>query len=138
LCIEGDTLWITLREGHSVWRMSLADGVLHHVAGTGVAGYSGDGGPALQATFNGPKGIAVGSGGQAYVADSENDAIRRIDLATGKISTVAGGGAQEQLAADDGGVESNQRLNRPHGVCVGPGDEVFVGDTLSHRVRRIR
>ena len=65
LSIAGNTLWIALREGNSVWRLDLQSGLLRHVAGTGKTGYSGDGkdnagGEALTATFNGPKGIAVG------------------------------------------------------------------------------
>src|SRR5262245_44185364 len=59
LFIDGDNLWIALREGNSIWRMRLDDGILHHVAGTGTAGFSGDGGPALEARLSGPKGIAV-------------------------------------------------------------------------------
>ena len=90
LFIDGDTLWIALREGHSVWRMELVDGILHHVAGTGQAGYSGDGGPAIEAKFNGPKGIAVESNREVFVTDSGNNVIRRIDLRSGLIATVAG------------------------------------------------
>ena len=80
LFMDGDTLWIALREGHSIWRMELADGILHRVAGTGQAGYAGDGGPAMEARFNGPKGIAVLSNREVFVADSGNNVIRRIDL----------------------------------------------------------
>ena len=60
LFVDGDTLWIALREGHSVWRMDLRDGILKHFAGTGEKGFGGDGNTARKAMFNGPKGIAVG------------------------------------------------------------------------------
>src|SRR5205814_10103794 len=86
----GDTLWIALREGHAVWRMDLATGVLKHIAGTGKRGFTGDGGPALEATFDGPKGIAIGPDQCVYVADTENHAIRKIDLRSEKITTIAG------------------------------------------------
>ena len=125
LFIDGDTMWIALREGHSIWRMKLADGILHHVAGTGEAGLAGDGGPATQAKFNGPKGIAVGPDGNVFVADTENHAIRMIDLRTGLISTIG------PLASD-----ANAKLNRPHGVCIAADGTVFAGDTLNHRVVR--
>jgi streptogramin lyase len=138
LYIHGNTLWIALREGHSIWRMDLADGILHHVAGTGQAGFTGDGGPAASATFNGPKGIALGADGNLVVADTENHAIRTINLKTGTIATIAGGGPNSEGGEGDGGAASAARLNRPHGVCVGPDGAVYVGDTLNHRVRRIR
>ncbi|MEX2027206.1 MAG: hypothetical protein WEH44_07890, partial [Pirellulaceae bacterium] len=83
LFIEGGTLWIALREGHSVWRIDLKSGILSHVAGSGKKGFTGDGGPAKDATFDGPKGIALGPDGNVYVMDTENHAARRIDLNTG-------------------------------------------------------
>ena len=126
LFVDGSTLWIALREGHSVWRMDLSDGVLRHVAGSGKKGYSGDGGPATNAAFNGPKGIAVGPDGNVFVADTENNAIRRIDVKSGIITTVAGGRA------------TKSQLNRPHGVCVAADGSLFIGDTLNHRVWRAR
>jgi DNA-binding beta-propeller fold protein YncE len=123
LFVEGTTLWIALREGHSVWQLNLVDGKLHHVAGIGQAGYAGDGGPAIEAKFNGPKGIAVTRDGKVFVADTENNVIRRIDMRSGTIATV-----------DD----KDTDLNRPHGVCVAPDGTLFIGDTLNHRIWRVR
>jgi streptogramin lyase len=123
LFVEGDTLWIALREGHSIWRLNLLDGKLRHAAGIGQAGFAGDGGPATKARFNGPKGIAVAPDGNVFVADTENNAIRRIDVRSGIITTV-----------DD----ANADLNRPHGVCVATDGSLFIGDTLNHRVWRVR
>jgi DNA-binding beta-propeller fold protein YncE len=137
LYIHDNTMWIALREGHSVWRMDLADGTLHRVAGTGKVGFTGDGGPAIDATFNGPKGIALGPDGNLVVADTENHAIRRIDRSSGTIATIAGGGPQNAGGAGDGGPAAQAKLNRPHGICVGPDGAIYVGDTLNHRVRRI-
>jgi sugar lactone lactonase YvrE len=138
LYVDGDHLWIALREGHSIWRMDLPDGILHHVAGTGKAGFTGDHGPPRQATFNGPKGIAVGPDDTLYVADTENNAIRRIDLGSGTISTIAGNPAPAKDGAVDETVTEQVQLNRPHGICVGPGGRIYVGDTLNHQVRRLR
>jgi DNA-binding beta-propeller fold protein YncE len=138
LFVDGDTLWIALREGHSIWRMKLADGILIHVAGTGQVGFSGDGGPASEATFNGPKGIAVAPNGNVFVADSENNAIRRIDVKSGLIATIAGGGSMDKGGSFHRGVASNAQLNRPHGLCVAPDGAIFVGDTLNHRICRVR
>ena len=86
---SGRTLWIALREGHSVWRMNLDTTVLKHIAGNGKKGYTGDKGPARQATFNGPKGIAVGPKGHVYIVDTENQVIRKIDMKTATVTTVA-------------------------------------------------
>jgi sugar lactone lactonase YvrE len=118
--------------------MDLADGILHHVAGTGQSGFTGDGGPAASATFNGPKGSALGADGNLVVADTENHAIRTINLTAGTITTIAGGGPNSKGGEGDGGAASAAKLNRPHGVCVGPDGAVYVGDTLNHRVRRIK
>jgi streptogramin lyase len=138
LFVDGDTLWIALREGHSIWRMELTDGVLHHVAGTGQAGYSGDGGPALEAKFNGPKGIAVASNRYVFVTDSGNNAIRRIDLKSGLISTVGGNKIIGSEKPANGAVITESLLNQPHGLCVGRDGSIFVGDTSNHRILRIR
>src|SRR5206468_779970 len=124
LFITDETLWIALREGHSVWRMSLKSGVVKHVAGTGKRGYSGDSGPAKDAEFDGPKGIALSPGNSIYIADTENHAIRKIDAATGIIATIAGLGPQHKGFFGDGGPARQATLDRPHGICVGPDSAV--------------
>lgn len=136
LFIDGPTMWIALREGHSIWRMNLDEGRLQHVAGTGRLGYSGDGGPAKSATFNGPKGVAIGPQGHVYVVDTENQAIRKIDVVQGTVTTVAGNG--QQGGAGDGGPATQAPLGRPHGICVAPDSAIYIGDTLNHRVRRMK
>jgi streptogramin lyase len=136
LFIADGVLWIGLREGNSVWRMNLADGVLHHVAGVGEAGYAGDDGPAQAARFNGPKGLAVDDAGNVFVADTENHAIRRIDGKTSVITTLAGSGVAG--GTGDNGPAAAAQLNRPHGVCVGSDGAVYIGDTNNHRVRRVK
>jgi hypothetical protein len=138
LFITGDTLWIALREGHSVWRLNLKTGILNHVAGTGKKGYAGDGGPAKDATFDGPKGIALGPDNSIYIADTENHAIRKIDAATGIITTIAGRGPQHKGYSGDGGPATEATMDRPHGICVGPDNAVYIGDTLNHRVRMVK
>jgi len=137
LCVANGILWVALREGNSVWKLSLADGIWRHVAGTGKTGFSGDGGPAREATFNGPKGIALDATGNAFVVDTENQAIRRIDAGSGVIATVAGRGPQYRGGAGDGKPATEAQLDRPHGICVGPDGAIFIGDTLNHRVRRV-
>lgn len=130
-----DSLWLALRAGHAVYRLDLGQGTLHHVAGTGEKGFSGDGGSAKNATLNGPKGIAVGPKGDVYVVDTENHAIRMINPRTGIISLVAGNGTRGDGPEGD---PLNCALNRPHGVFVDPDGAVFIGDTEAHRVRVVR
>lgn len=133
LYITGATMWIALREGHSVWKLDLSSGRLQHVAGSGKKGFR-DGGPD-QATFNGPKGIVVDNRNNVFVVDTENHVIRRIDGTTRQVSTVAGSG-QRGFAGDDGPA-LQAAMNRPHGICLDD-RSMFIGDTLNHRVRRVQ
>lgn len=135
LFIRESVMWIALREGHSVWRMNLSEGKLFRVAGSGARGYDGDGGPALNATFDGPKGIALDAAGNIYIADTENHTIREVDGQTGVITTLAGSGRQG--VAGDGAPATQAQLSRPHGICVDADGVVYVGDTLNHRIRSV-
>jgi DNA-binding beta-propeller fold protein YncE len=129
------TVYILERQGNRLRGVDPRSGVITTRAGTGAKGYSGDGGPALRATFNGPKELAVDGEGNILIVDTENHAIRRIDARTGLISTVAGSG--QRGGEGDGGPATSARLDRPHGVAVGPDGAVWIGDTGNHRVRRV-
>jgi streptogramin lyase len=129
-------VYICEREGNSIRKVDLESGIITTVAGTGKRGYSGDGGPAAQATFNGPKELDVDAAGNIYVVDTENHAIRRIDAQTGIVTTVAGDGTGGSTG--DGGPATRGRLDRPHGVVVGPDGTMYIGDTLNHRIRVVR
>jgi sugar lactone lactonase YvrE len=125
------TMYLALREGNAIYRIAPKTGTLHHVAGTGAQGYSGDGGPARSARLAGPKGLALAGRG-LYLADTESHTVRRIDLETGIISTVLGTGVRGD------GPESHPlhcKLSRPHGLCEGPGNTLFVSDSEAHRIR---
>jgi DNA-binding beta-propeller fold protein YncE len=138
LFVQNDVLWVALREGHSVWAVDLETDIARHVAGTGKQGFSGDGGPAAEATFNGPKGIALDSSGRwIVVVDTENQAIRRIDLKTGRIDTLAGTGPKGRGYNGDQQSARKTHWGRPHGICVAPDGAVYIGDTENHRVRRV-
>jgi DNA-binding beta-propeller fold protein YncE len=132
--VGGDgTLYLVLREGNKAFTIDPVARTLKHLAGTGVMGYAGDGGPALAAQFRGPKGVALGSDGALYIADTENHVIRRIVLASGVISTVAGTG--ERGDGPDGDALAC-KLNRPHGVFVA-GRTLYIGDAENNRIRAL-
>ncbi len=135
LVIVGRTMWIALREGNSVWRLDLDSLIIRHVAGSGRAGYGGDGGSLKLALFNGPKGIAATPMGWVYVVDSENQAVRLLDTAAGSIETIAGGGPQARGFAGDKAPATSAKVDRPHGIGLAPDGGFFIGDTNNHRVR---
>jgi sugar lactone lactonase YvrE len=139
LFVEGDTMWVALREGHSVWKLSLTSGRWTHIAGTGEKGFSGDGGSAKAATFNGPKGIVATAAGIVYVVDTENQVIRRIDSKRDRITTVAGVGPEARGFNGEGKVAVESWMDRPHGIGLGVEKDgaIYIGDTNNHRVRRV-
>jgi len=109
-------------------------GGISTIAGTGIAGYSGDGGPALSAQIVNPAGLAVDSAGNLYVSDLSKS-IRRI-FANGPISTVAGTNAQGY--SGDGGLALNAMLNGPTGLAVDSKGNVYVADSGNNAVRLLQ
>ncbi len=127
-------VYLVLREGNAVFRLDARAGRLRRIAGTGDTGYSGDGGPAVSATFNGPKGIAWSPADRSlHVVDTENHAIRRIDMNTGIVTTVIGTG--ERGDGPDGN-PLRCAMARPHGVVVYRG-VLYVTDSENHRIRAL-
>ncbi len=124
LAVDKDFIWIALREGNSIWRINRKTNTIHHVAGTGEKGYTGDGGPPKKATFKGPKGLVLDDHGRILVVDTENHAVRRIDLSLNRVDTVLGGSKSEETF----------RLKRPHGIAYKKGLGYLVADSEHHRV----
>ena len=118
---------------HRVRRID-AEGTITTLAGTGRAGFSGDGGPADEARLDRPEAVATDGAGNVYVADSANHRVRRID-AEGTITTLAGTGVRGD--GGDGGSATAAQLAYPAGVAVDGAGNVYVADTWNHRVRRI-
>ena len=125
------TLYLILREGNKVLRIDAAKGTVQRIAGTGAKGYAGDGGPARDATWNGPKGIAYAPDGSLYISDTENHVIRRVSLRDGTVRTVAGTGARGDGPDGD---PLKCALARPHGLFV-RGKFLYIGDAENHRIR---
>lgn len=125
--------YLALREGNAIYRIDGNALTLHHVAGTGEQGYSGDGGQARLARLGGPKGLAWWRD-LLYVADTENHVIREIELKTGLIRTVLGTGQRGDGPEPD---PLRCALARPHGVLVDSRGVLYVGDSEAHRIRTV-
>lgn len=119
---------------HRIRRVDGRTADITTVAGNGMAGYAGDGGPAVAASFNEPYGIAVDRAGNIYVADRHNHCVRRIDGASGIVTTFAGNGASGYDG--DGGRAARAGLVEPNGLGFDPAQRrLFIADVADHRVR---
>ena len=128
-------LWLALREGNAIFRLDLDRQLFHHEAGTGKKGFSGNGGPAKEATLSGPKGIAIAPNGDVYFADTESHSVRYLDRSTGTIELFLGTGKRGAAFSVD---PLHCESNRPHGIYVDQDGSVYVGDSENHRVIVVR
>src|SRR5262249_41211808 len=104
------------------------------MAGSGTAAFTGDGGQAVSAAFNNPRGIAVDTQGNVYVADKLNHRIRRVSL-DGTVITVAGSGTPG--FSGDGGSPISAQLNQPEDVWVDAAGTLYIADSSNHRIRKV-
>jgi len=125
-------LYITDGNNLRVRKVDL-NGIITTVAGNGVAGFSGDGGPATSAKLNFPAGVALDAAGNLYIADGGNNRIRKVDL-NGIITTFAGGGVG---AGGDGGPATQAQLGFPSGIAVDAAGNLYIADTDNSRVRKV-
>jgi sugar lactone lactonase YvrE len=131
---DEDQLFIADTHNNRVLRRDIATGNTVTVAGNGEKGYSGDGGPATEAAFNGIFAIDLAPGGkQLYVADLTNRRIRRIDLESGIVVTVAGNGQQGVPA--DGAVAADSPLVDPRAVTVDADGNVYILERRGNALR---
>ena len=128
-------LWLVTREGNQVLKFDLKAGKISLIAGNGKKGFTGNGGPAKEATLSGPKGIAIAPNGNVYLADTESHSVRMIDAKTGRLELVAGTG--EKGDGPDGD-PLQCKMARLHGIFVDKDGTVFIGDSEAHRVRVLR
>jgi hypothetical protein len=119
-------------EASRVLRLDRTSGRVTTVAGLGLRGFAGDGDRATQALLNRPRAVAVDSLGRIYIADAENSRVRRVDPATGIISTFAGGGQ-----AGDGGPANQASFGRPVALAIDAEDNLYIADEARHRIRRV-
>ncbi|MBT3010992.1 MAG: hypothetical protein KME41_04630 [Candidatus Thiodiazotropha sp. (ex Lucina pensylvanica)] len=129
---EGN-VYITESDNNRVTKIS-PSGLRTIIAGNGLSGFSGDGGPAVNARLDSPADVSLGINGEIYIADQRNDRIRMIDQ-SGIISTVAGNGiagysGDEELAV-------NASLNSPSAVVMDSDGMMYIADAGNHRIRRV-
>jgi streptogramin lyase len=128
-------LWLATREGNQVFKFDLKAGKIHHIAGTGKSGFTGNGGPAKEATLSGPKGISVDAEGNVWLADCESHSIRMVNMKTGNLELIAG---LNQKGDGPDGDPLQCKMARPHGVFCDADGTVLIGDSESHRVRLLK
>jgi hypothetical protein len=122
--------------GTRIRKVNLVTGIITTVAGTLAFGYSGDGGPATAAKLNFPRDVAVDAANNIYIADLANNCIRKVDAASGNISTIAGtypGGS----FAGDGGPATAAMLYHPYTVYVDKNGDIYICDEGNNRLRKV-
>ena len=134
------TVYIADRANNRIRKVDVASRIITTVAGTGSAGFNGDGGAATSAVLNLPIDVAVDGDGNVYIADLNNHRIRKVTVTTGRIDTIAGSGAYgsgQGGYGGDNGPAMEARLNNPVGVAVDGDGNVYIGDWSNHRVRKV-
>jgi len=110
---------------HRIRRVDARTGIITTCAGSGEAGYAGDGGPAIGARLNEPYGIAIDKAGNVYIADRHNHCVRQVDRSSGVITTLAGNGAAG--FSGDGGAPSRAGMVEPNGLALDPAQARLSG-----------
>jgi hypothetical protein len=126
-------LFIADTYNHCIREVSSSTGVIATVAGTGSFGFSGDGGAATSAQLRNPFGVAVDAVGNLFIADTDNNRIRKVS--SGTITTVAGTGSFG--FSGDSGLATSAQLNWPNGIAVDSAGNFYIGDTSNNRIRKV-
>ena len=136
IAIDSDgNLFVADGRNSRIRRIDRDSGIITTFAGTGEKGFSGDGGPATEARIGNANGLAFDRFGNLFVSDTTNDSIRRIDVATGIITTIAG--TQTRGYGGDGGPATEASLAHPNGLAIDGKGNIFIADSHNFRIRRI-
>jgi hypothetical protein len=131
----GGNMFIADFSNNVIRRVDASTALIGTIAGTGVAGFSGDGGPGTAAQLNGPTHVVFDRTVNLYITDANNERIRKVDAVTDQIVTIAGTGIAG--FSGDGGAATSAQLNFPDGVALDTDGNVFIGDALNNRVREV-
>lgn len=119
-----------------VRKINLSTGIVTTIAGTGVGGYSGDGGQATSAKLSNPAGLAFDTiANKLFIVDNNNSCVRQVDMATGIITTVAGNGNFDY--SGDGGLATQAALNYPEGIAVDKSGNLYIADEFNYVIRKV-
>jgi hypothetical protein len=136
VAVDGNgNIYIADENNHRIRLVLAASGLIYTMAGTGTAGVAGDGGLATNAQLSSPQGVAVDAAANVYIADTNNHRIRKINSATGIITTIGGTGIAGFLG--EAGPATAARLYYPAGIAADAAGNVYFADYSNHRVRRI-
>jgi uncharacterized protein (TIGR03437 family) len=128
-------IYITDRGNNRIRKVTAGTGVISTFVGTGAAGYGGDNGPATAALINAPNYVAVDSADNLYIADTGNNRIRKVDAATGNITSIAGTGSTG--FSGDGGPATAAQLRSPVLVALDNAGDIYITDNANFRIRKI-
>ena len=134
LALGNGKLYVAETLSHRIRAIDLTTNVITTIAGSGVGGFAD--GPALEAQFLNPRDLEVGPDGRLYVADTDNNRIRAIDLTSGVVSTVVGTG-EMGLEADDDRLATATKLHRPFGIEFDRDGHLYVSDTINSRILKV-
>ncbi|MGW2370296.1 hypothetical protein ACWCZ5_32700 [Streptomyces sp. NPDC001667] len=135
MAVDAGSLYVTDFFNNRVRKVDLGTGIITTFAGTGTAGFGGDGGPAIAASLSAPEGVVIWAG-SLYITDQGNNRVRRVDLATGIITTFAGTGTVG--FGGDGGPAIAAQLNTPRGMAVDEEGNVYFACWHNNRVRKVK
>jgi hypothetical protein len=135
LVIKGDDFYISDIGNNIISKITLPNGIISTIAGNGTAGYSGDGGPAIQAEFNWPSEIAIDTHGDIFITDALNNCLRKVETATNIISTICGNGSTGY--SGNGGPASNAILDQPYGIFIDKKNNIYFSDDYYSVIREI-
>lgn len=133
---DTNNIYIADYNNHVIRKISAATGIITTIAGTGIAGFSGDGGPATAAQLNRPTGLAFDAAGNLYICSFNNDVIRKIDHSTGFISTIAGTAGSPGYSGD-GGLATAAQIKDPYGIAVAANGDVYFSELSNNIIRKI-
>ena len=137
LAPNGEDIYFADTENNKIRKINIPTQTVTTIAGSGEIGWEGDGGPALSALFRYPSDVACAANGDIYVADTHNHIVRKIDAATGIVTTVAGIGLPG--GSPDGTSAKSAKLNQPFGVAFeNVTNTLYIADTFNHQVKKVR
>jgi trimeric autotransporter adhesin len=135
LADKNNNIYICESGNHAIRKVSAATGLITTIAGTGIWGFAGDNGLATAARLFNPRWICFDTAGNLLIADANNHRIRKVDIATGIITTIVGNGTANY--AGDGGLATAASINSPSSIYVDKTNNLYIADANNHRIRKV-